>query len=190
MEVQGIYGVSRTIYFPLITAGGTDFQTTWTPAAAECQVSIDGAAFGNSDNTPAHEGNGVWSLVLSASEMSGEIIVVTLSDSATDIEDQAIIVNTILSGHLEALQAVFIGEVDTATFTATATQFEALKLWPGVTEPTVADQLLDRRFLITSGTMTGEGGNIDAYVLANSKFKFTVPTMSAVPADGTRFVIL
>ncbi len=193
MFYPGIYGVSKTVYFPLVDFGATDFESTpVTFAAGDTQIIKDGGTAANSTNTPAHEGNGIYSLVLTATEMEAETIVITLIDqTATKLwEDQAVLVTTEFSGQLEANQAIFIGEVDTATFTATTTVFEALKLWPDTTEPTTADRLNNRRLIFTSGASLGEGCNIEDYELANSKFKFTVTLLASIPADGVRFVIL
>ena len=184
------YNLAQTIYFPLITSGGTDFQTTWTPAAGETQISIDGGAFANSTNTPAHEGNGIWSLALTAAETSGGLIVVTLIDAGSDVEDQAIMCFTGMAGQLEANQGIIIGEVDSATLTPSTTAFEAFRLYPNATEETTADHYLSRNILFTSGNLLGAQKNITDYSLANSKELFTVTAFVEAPADGDRFVIL
>lgn len=190
MEIQARYGIAQTIYFPLITAGGTNFQDTWTPAAGETQVSIDGGAFANTNGTPAHEGNGIWSLALTAAECSGTRIVVTLSDSATDIEDQAVIISTQMAGQIEANQGIIICEVETATTAATSTTFEALRLSPNTTEETTADHYNGRNILFTSGALLGQMSDITDYSLANSNESFTVTALTEAPSDGDRFVIL
>ncbi len=192
MECNRTYNKATTVYFPLVTAGGTDFQTTWTPAAGETQYSIDGGAFANTGSNPSHEGNGIWSLALTAAELTGQYIVVTVSDGATDIEDQAIVITTDMSGQLEANQGIIILEVDSGTFTPSSTAFEAFRLWPNVTEETTADHYLQRKLLWTSGNLTGIMTTITDFELANSKEKFTyVATSTAeAPADGDRAVVL
>ena len=97
MYIESEYAVARTIFFPLIDFGATDFESTpVTFAAGDTQISIDGGAFANSTNTPSHEGNGIYSLLLTAAEVTGKVIVVTLIDSATkEWEDQSIILQTI-----------------------------------------------------------------------------------------------
>lgn len=97
MEILRKYGSSTTIYFPLIDFGATDFESTpVTFAAGDVQISKDGGAFANATNTPAHEGNGIYSLVLSATEMEAAFVVVTLIDqTATKLwEDQSIVIVT------------------------------------------------------------------------------------------------
>lgn len=187
------YGIAQTIYgIPLVTAGGTAFQTTWTPAAGECQYSIDGGVYANLNSNPTHEGNGIWSQALIAAECSGDYISLSYSDGTTDIEDQAVICSTLFSGQIEANEAIVIAEVDTATFTATNTVFEALYLSPTTGEPSQADTLNTRQVLFTSGAHLGERADISDYELANSKAKITLNSALAgsAPADGDRFVIL
>lgn len=88
--------VQSTVYFPLQDRGTQDFEATpVTFAATDVKVSIDGGAFANSTNSPAHEGNGIYSLVLTAAELNGGVIAVTLIDAATKTwEDFALIIET------------------------------------------------------------------------------------------------
>lgn len=89
------YGVTQTIVFPLITFGGTDFVAGASFVAADTQISKDLGAFANTTNVPTDEGNGTYSLVLTATEMQAANIIVTLIDSATKIwEDQALTIDT------------------------------------------------------------------------------------------------
>lgn len=184
------YGIAQTVYFPLITAGGTAFQVTWAPAAGESRYIADGAAAANLGSNPVHEDDGIWSQALTVAETSFDTIVLTYSDGTTDIEDQAIILSTALSGQIEANQGIFILEVDTATFTATSTDFECFSIAPTATEETTADHFKDRNVLFTTGALTGSMKSITTTVLANSKVKITCPAFTEAPADGDRLVIL
>lgn len=96
MEILAEYGVQTTFYFPLVDAGANDFEATpVTHAAGDTQISKDGGAFANTTNSFSHEGNGIYSLTLTATEMQAAKIVVTVIDSATKAwEDQAIIIAT------------------------------------------------------------------------------------------------
>lgn len=192
MEILARYGLQQTFYFPLIDAGAVDFESTpVTFATGDTQVSIDGGAFANTTNNPSHEGNGIYSLVLTAAEMSGTRIVVTLIDSATKAwEDQALIISTSLSGQIEANQGIIIGEVDTAVTAALATAFEALRISPNTTEEATSNHYNGRRLLFTSGALAGNMTSITAYSLQNSREFFTVTDLGEVPADGDRFVVL
>lgn len=98
MYIQNVpRGKTYTILFPLVAAGATDYITSGpTFAAGDSQVSIDGAAFSNTSNTPTYIDNGLCSLVLTDTEMQGSKIIVTLIDSATKVwEDQTIILETV-----------------------------------------------------------------------------------------------
>lgn len=192
MEVLGKYGIQQTFYFPLIDAGAVDFEATpVTHATGDSQVSIDGGSFANTTNAFAHEGNGIYSLVLTAAEMSGTRIVVTIIDQSTKAyEDQAIIINTQFSGQLEASAGIIIGQVDTGTFTASTTALEGLRLSPNATEETTADHYNGRLILFTSGVLLGQMSDITDYALANSKEKFTYTALTEAPGNGDRYVIL
>jgi hypothetical protein len=190
METLIEYNRAQTIYFPLITSGGTDFQTTWTPATGETQYSIDGAAFGNTSNNPSHEGNGIWSLALTAAETSGTRIVITVIDAGADCEDQAVVCNTILSGQINATKGIITGAVDNADFTPTTTALEGTRTSPNTTEETTADHYNGRLILFTSGALLGQMSDITDYELANSKEKFTYSALTEAPATTDTYVIL
>jgi hypothetical protein len=96
MEILRKYGESATILFPLIDYGAQDFEATpVTFAAGDTKISKDEGAFANTTNNPTHEGMGMYSLVLTATEMQAARLMVTLVDTATKAwEDQAIIIST------------------------------------------------------------------------------------------------
>lgn len=97
MEILRKRNTTTTIYFPMIKAGSQDFATNsdWTPAAGDTQYSEDGAAFVNTNSTPSHEGNGIWSLALLTTELDGKVTAISIVDSATKaVEDQAILIAT------------------------------------------------------------------------------------------------
>lgn len=105
MEVLRKYGSSTTIYFPLVDFGATDFESTpVTFASGDVQISKDSGTFANATNTPAHRGNGIYSLALSATEMQAAFIVVTLIDQTAtkEWEDQSIVIVT--AGNASALR--------------------------------------------------------------------------------------
>lgn len=87
---------TATILFTLQDRGTEDFESTPVGfVAADTQVSIDGAAFANSNAVPTHIGNGMYQLVLTAAEMNGDRIAITIVDAAAKAwEDFAIIINT------------------------------------------------------------------------------------------------
>lgn len=193
MEMQIKYGIAQTIYFPMIKAGSQDFAVgaDWTPAGSDCDIIIDGGTASQATNTVTDETNGLWSLALTAAECSGTRIAVMIVDAATKaVEDQCIILNTQFSGQLEASAGIIIGESDNATFTATTTAMEALRLSPNTTEETTADHYNGRLILFTSGALLGQMTDITDYELASSKEKFTFTAVTEVVPDNTRFVVL
>ena len=128
---------------------------------------------------------------MTAAEMQGTRIAVAIVDSATKaVEDQALIINTQFSGQLEASAGIIIGEVDNATFTATTTALEGLRLSPNTTEEATADHYNGRLILFTSGILLGQMSDITDYELANSKEKFTYTALTEAPGDNDRYVIL
>ena len=97
MEVLRERNVATTIYFPMIKAGVLTYAQTgdWTPVAADCQFSEDGAAFNNTGSLVVNEGGGGWSLAVAAAELDGKITVIKIEDAATKaVEDQMIIIQT------------------------------------------------------------------------------------------------
>jgi len=97
MYVEQEYGVAATLLFPLIDRGTLDFEKTpVTFAAGDTQISKNEGAFANAGSSPVHEGNGMYSLALTATEMQAARIMITCVDAtATKLwEDQAVIIHT------------------------------------------------------------------------------------------------
>ncbi len=192
MEILGKYGIQQTFYFPLIVAGDTDLAVSadYTPVAADCRLSKDGATWAQATNTIADETEG-WSITFTAAEMQSTRIHVNVIDAATKaVEDQSLIISTVFSGQLEASAGIVIGEVDTATFTATTTELEGFRISPNTTEEATADHYNGRLLLFTTGALLGQMTDITDYVLANSKEKFTYTALTEAPSDADRYVVL
>lgn len=100
------YGAATTLIFPLVDRGTVDFESTpATFASGDTKIVKDEGAAANTTNNPVHEGNGLYSLALTATEMQAARIAVTLIDSATKTwEDQAVIIDTY--GHTSAQHAL------------------------------------------------------------------------------------
>lgn len=193
MEILAKYGIQQTFYFTMVKAGSTDLAVSgdWTPAATDADIIIDGGTSAQCTNTIASETDVIWSLTLTAAEMSGSKIAISIVDSATKaVEDNVLIISTLFSGQLEASAGIIIGESDNATFTGTTTAMEALRLSPNATEETTADHYNGRLILFTSGALLGQMTDITDYELANSKEKFTFTAVTEVVPDNSRFVIL
>lgn len=104
MELLRKYGVSTTIYFPLIVKDSADFATggDYTFAAGDIKISKDGGAAANTTNSPSSitMGNAaMWSLTLTATEMEAAQIAIVIADAATQaIEDQMVLISTYGNG--------------------------------------------------------------------------------------------
>lgn len=192
------YGEATTILFPLIDFGATDFESTPVSfAAGDIQISKDEGAFANTSNTPSHEGNGIYSLALTAAEMQAARIVITLIDqTATKTwEDQALVIETwghasaqlaldydLLSTHVNVLLE---GTVDNSAFSPTTTQFEA----DDITEAT-DDHFKDRLIVFTSGNLLRQVVEITGYTLEGSNGRFQVSALTEAPANDDTFLII
>lgn len=74
------YGVAKTLQFVLYTVDGKTLEPAATIVAGDVQIVIDGAAITPTTNLPTNEGGGIYSLVLTAAETTGERITVILDD--------------------------------------------------------------------------------------------------------------
>jgi hypothetical protein len=189
MEFEFTYGVGRTIVFPVIDAGTTNFAATgdWTPATGDTKISLDAGNVANTTNNPAAvggTGSVLWSLVLTAAELSAKVVVIQIVDSATKaVEDQCII------GYCKDADKIEVYEVETASVAATTTAFQANR-GLGRSEEATADHFNGRNILFLSGSNQGEMTNITDYTQTNSRGAFTVTACTAAPADGDKFIIL
>jgi hypothetical protein len=189
MEFEFTYGVARTLVFPMIDAGTTNLAGTadWTPATGDTKISLDGAAVANTGSNPAAvtgSGSVLWSLALTAAELSAKVVVIQIVDSATKaVEDQCII------GYCKDADKIEVYEVETASVAATASSFQANR-GLGRSEEATADHFNGRNILFLSGANQGEMTNITDYAQTNSRGAFTVTACTAAPADGDKFIIL
>ena len=100
------YNAATTIYFSLVDRGALDFEDTpVTIAAGDCQISLDGAGFVNTDTNFSHVAGGIYKLPLTAAEMKGSHIVIRIIDqtSPKEWEDKAININTYMTQTLGIL---------------------------------------------------------------------------------------
>jgi len=105
------YGVAATVLFPLIARGLSDLKAGATFAAGDVKIIKDEGASANTTNLPTDEGNGWYSLVLTATEMQLARGALTVVDqSAPKIwEDQAFAVETY--GNASAQHALDLGTI-------------------------------------------------------------------------------
>ena len=118
------------------------------------------------------------------------MVVTIIDQTATKLwVDQAIIINTILGGQIQANQAIYVIKCDNATFTPTTTAAEFTMVSPNTTEETTADHFNGRLLagvdLATQAQMT----DITDYVLANSKLKLTYTALTEAPPNNSIWVI-
>ena len=139
------YGVSTSILFPLIERDVVDFEAGATFAAGDVQIIKDEGAAANTTNLPIHEGNGIYSLTLTASEMQAARIVVTIIDqTASKVwEDQAVLIETYGAASAQhafdldkATQDVTVSSITAGVVTAAAFATDALEA--------IADKVPDR----------------------------------------------
>lgn len=89
------YGVQTTFYFPLVTKDAADFITGATHASGDTKLIKDGGASANTTNGFTDEGNGFYSIVLTATEMQAARLCLTIVDQGTKAwEDQAVVIQT------------------------------------------------------------------------------------------------
>ena len=186
----GVYGVSDTIYFPLITAGAQDFLTGATDAGTDCDIIIDGGSSNVCTNDFAEEGNGWYSLVLTAAEMSGTAIKVSIIDAATKAyEDQAILIHTGLGHQVLALEGIEYYTVNNASTAPSSTAAEADRGF-GRSEEATADHFNGRNILWLTGVLQGQMTDITDYALQNTRGFFTYTGLTEAPGNADTFIIL
>jgi hypothetical protein len=189
IEFEFTYGVARSIVFPVIKAGVTDFAVTgdWTPATGDTKISLDGGNVGNTSNNPAAvggTGSALWSLSLTAAELAAKVVVIQIVDSATKaVEDQCII------GYCKDADKIEVYAVEDTDVSPTSTAFQATR-GLGRSEEATADHFNGRNILFLSGALQGKMTDITDYALTNSRGAFTVTALGEAPADGDRFVVL
>ncbi len=189
MEVLRKYGVATTILFPLIDRGTQDFESTpVTFVAADTQVSKDEAVFANTGSTPAHEGNGMYSLALTATEMQAARLMITVVDAATKAwEDQAIVISTYgnASGQHPfdldtAIQNVNVASMDAGTVTASAIATDAI----GAAE-LATDAVNEIRDAILSDSTAFAGASIATILADTDDIQTRLPaTLTTGTADS------
>lgn len=75
------YATGATVQFVLYLADGTALQASATITTGDVKIVKDGAAIGNTSNLPVNEGGGIYSLTLTASELTAERVTVILDDA-------------------------------------------------------------------------------------------------------------
>jgi len=185
-QFQAEYGQAANFYLPVIKAGSNNFAVgaDWTPAAGDVKISIDGGTAANITTLPTAitMGNGaIWKFALSAAELTGAKIAVTVVDAATKaVEDQSFVVGT--RDHPSALDPRFVRRAATAQ--AGAAQSITLDA-----SANASDDAYNGHFLqIVGGTGVGQGGYITDYT-GSSKVATMERAWVVEPDSTSRFVI-
>ena len=174
-------------------------------AALDSEISKDGGTFADCTNeaTQIATNSGMYFLDLTAAEMNADTVAIIVKTSSSDAKTTPIVLYpeeagdirvdvTQIDGDGTAAQNLRLsagemvqGTVDTATFTPTATQFEA----DDITEAT-AEHFRDASLIWTSGALKQQRTEITAYALVGGKGKFTVAAMTEAPANNDTFIIV
>ncbi|MDZ4278980.1 MAG: hypothetical protein U1B78_07560 [Dehalococcoidia bacterium] len=129
------YAQAATVLFPLIDRDAVDFETGATFAAGDVKIIKDEGAAANTTNLPVHEGNGIYSLALTATELTAARVVVTVIDQTVPKvwEDQAVLVDTYGNASAEhafdldlAQQLVTVASMNADVVTAAAIAADAI----------------------------------------------------------------
>ena len=165
------YGQAATIYFLLIKAASNNFAVgaDYTHSSGDVKISKDGGAAATATNAPSAitMGNGaMWSLALTATELTAGQVVITVIDATTKaVEDQMILIDTY--GNASALHAF---DLDTATVTL-----------PSSEHTNIADALLKRDW----SSVTGEAARsvLNALRLLRNKYSVSGTTLTVTKED-------
>jgi hypothetical protein len=150
------YGVETKILFPLITRDAVDFEGGASHASGDTKISKDEGDFANTSNAFVHEGNGIYSITLDATEMQAARIVVIIIDSATKVwEDQA--VNVATYGNASGQHAFDLDDAQQTVDLATDALSAAAVSSAG------AQEIADEIFRMTTATIEGAGGGTPAH---------------------------
>lgn len=202
MEVLRYYGIGATVYFPLIATNTTDFISAVSFATGD--IKLNGT---NTTNTPTSLGNGMYSLVLTNTEMQTEIGRLTIIDQTNPKvwQDQAVLIQTYGSysgslpwdftgnvnmtqilGEVESAELLWAGVQGLLPFTyvsSTSTTIVGTFATSGGRTPPVAGTLVGRTLICTNSEVPC-AFTITGHSVAGSDHTFTVdpnvnPTFAA-----------
>jgi hypothetical protein len=100
MYLLAKYNTQTTFTYPMVKRGVVDLavSTDWTPASGDVKIAKDGGNVANTTNLPAAvggAGSALWSITLTAGELScAEAVVQTVDSTTKAVEDQVIRVYT------------------------------------------------------------------------------------------------
>jgi hypothetical protein len=168
-------------------------------AGLDSEVSKDQGTFADCTNeaTEIATASGIYYLDLTSTEMNADCVAVIVKSSTTNAVTKEILLypqetgdirvdvdslkqsGTAAQAQADLAAAALSGSVDTATFTATTTDFES-----SITT-NVANFYVGRALIFTSGGLANQTRRVTGYSFTgNSKGKFTVDALSAVRRAG------
>lgn len=138
-------------------AGSPDFATgsDWTPATGDVKVSIDGGSTANTTNLPTYTG-GQWVFILTAAELTGKRIFVSIVDSATKaVDDNSFVVETFGNASAQFAADMAAGTVVGVAGVTFPANFSALSIDSGGVVKSNLAQILGTALTETAGLLAG-----------------------------------
>jgi hypothetical protein len=207
------YGVQTTFRFPMVKRGVVDLAATadWTPATGDTKISKDGGNVANTTNNPAAvggTGSVLWTLTLTAAELTAGEVQVQIVDSATKaVEDTVLNIytygnasakivedfgtaipnqvwdalrsNHVIAGSMGLLPRGIISD-------GTAQAGAAGSITLGTGEPTTVDIFKGAVVVIYSGTGAGQARMITAY--SSGRVAAVVPNWVVTPDNTSKYI--
>lgn len=91
------YGTATTFVVPIVSIADTNaFATSgeWTPSTGQVKIVKDGGSAANIGTLPSYISNGLWKFTVSAAELQCKEATIAVSDTQTNIVDDAFVINT------------------------------------------------------------------------------------------------
>jgi len=215
MYLLAKYGTQTTFSFPMIKRGVVDLAASadWTPATGDTKISKDNGNVANTTNNPAAvggTGSVLWTLTLTATELTAAVVDVQIVDSATKaVEDNAIKIYTygnasakipldlsttienqvwdaLRSNHVVAGSVGLMPRGVVTDGTATAGTSSTITL--AASEPTTQDLFRGGMIAIYAGTGAGQAPRmISAY--STGRVATVVPNWTVTPDNTSKYII-
>lgn len=194
------YGAGGTVQFVLYDSSGKTLQASATIAAGDVKIIKDGGASANTTNLPVNEGNGVYSLTLTAAETQAERLTVVLDDASATETFLATALHFVTVGNASATLDFDLmdatPDVGTVTspkgsvsFTVGSTNLTATTCSTNLSGTYTTDNLFQNRLIVwLTGNLTGSVSFIEAY--DGSSGDLTFSEAIAVPSNGDTGIIV
>jgi len=199
----------------LATSDGATASTALTIAQADVILFLNNGAGAqkHSATSATHDTQGVYGIPLDTTDTGtlGPLKLLVNKSSAFPVWDEWTVVQSnvydslvaatgTLNANIFAIAGVtqnalnfgastgimFIGTVDTTSFTATTTELETSSITTAA-----ANHWVGRNIIFTSGLLSGQATTINAYVLSGGgRGHFTYTALTSAPANGVTFVIV